>query len=337
MIDEAQIEKAIAAGRTASAEFTQSDFEPGQLERLNELCRKHGPKLRVRFYGYYRSVFDANVLQQLPDVQNLAIDCIDDAILNVERIGELRHLRRFGFGTKALDRPDFLSLLDLSNVEVLGLGENAKHNLDLAPLAQARRLRKLEVQGHSKGIASLSGLPLLEQLTLRSLRKNQSLSFLAEIEGLRVLNLILGGHETLLDLTHEGLEFLHMTQVNGLGDLGPIRRFKRLKGLGVQEQSRVGAIDLTGASLNFFSLYNCKSLKEVKGLMDQQELIQLFVIGTQLPFDELRDRAWPKSLRVLRLHSKNMKWNEATRAGLEARGYLSQGGRWFTSDLDEIY
>jgi hypothetical protein len=260
-----------------------------------------------------------------------------DDIQNEGQFAKLEHLRRLSFQVQNFDHPRFLSTLNTDNLEVLQLMDTRKNNLDLSVLARAHRLRKLTLGGHRKGIERLTGALFLEQLILWGQPKAQSLAFIGDLEALRYLRIVRGGRETLDDLRHDTLQCLIVTWVNGLRNLGPIRRFKRLEGLGVHDQIRLSSIDLTGASIKLIGLDNCKSLRELVGIEDLDELEQFTAVRTGLPLDQLRNRTWPKSLRVLRLWSSSKKWNEATRTKLLRLGYEELGERWFPSDLDEIY
>jgi hypothetical protein len=335
-IDRERIAHSAASGRLSQIQFWEPSYTPALLEQVDELCREYGHLLQVRFWNHRKSVFDAGILRHIPSVQNLAVDCMDD-IQNEGQIAKLQHLRRLSFQVQSFDHPQFLSTLNIDNLEVLQLMDTRKSNLDLSALARAHRLRKLTLGSHRKGIERLTGAVLLEQLILWGQPKALSLAFIADLEALRFLRIVRGGRETLDDVKHDTLRFLIVTWVNGLLNLGPLRRFKKLDGLGVHDQIRLSSIDLTGASIRLIGLDNCKSLKELVGIEDLGELEQFTAVKTGLPLDQLRDRTWPKSLRVLRLWSSSQKWNEATRAKLARLGYEDLGGRWFPSDLDEIY
>jgi hypothetical protein len=333
-LDEQKLAESAAQGWTSTVQFWKPDYHPALLLRIDELCQKYGVRVKVRFFNHIKEVFDASILSQLPSVQNLAVDCMEH-IKNEDQIAALSHLRRLSFQVTGLDRPEFLSRLNLANLEALTLMGTYKANLNLKPVSKAPHLRKLTVEGHRRNIESLSEAPRLEQLALWAQPRSQSLAFLTHVPTLRALGIIRGGRET-LDLTHDGLEYLNVTWVNGMHDLGPIRRFPKLKGLVVSDQIRLPSIDLTGVSIKSLALNNCKNLTHLIGLGDATQLEQFTAIKTALPLNELRDRSWPPSLRVLRLWSSSMKWNKATRATLEARGYQEVGERWFQSDLDDF-
>ena len=335
-LDERKIARSAAKGQISSIQFWQPNYQPPLLERIDGLCRKYGVHVQVRFYHHLKEGFDAAILRYLPSVQNLAVDCLEH-IENEDQMATLAHLRRLSFQVQGLDRPEFLSALNLTDVEVLTLPATRKANLDLEPVSRARRLRKLTVEGHRRGIESLSEAPRLEELILWAQPKSRSLAFLGNVPALRILKIIRGGRETLDDVRHGTLEFLNITWVNGLRDLGPIRRFPKLQGLIVSDQIRVQSIDLTGAPIKFLALDDCKNLAKVLGLGDSAQLEHFTAIRSALLLDELRDRRWPASLRVLRLWSSNMKWNKATRLKLDTLGYQEAGERWPQSDLDEVH
>jgi hypothetical protein len=335
-IDLETIAETTASGLMSQIQFWEPNYTPALLEQIDGLCREYGHLLQVRFWGHMKSVFDAGILRHIPSVQNLAVDCMDD-IQNDGQFAKLEHLRRLSFQVQNFDHPQFLSTLNIDNLEVLQLMDTRKSNLDLSALARAHRLRKLTLGRHRKGIERLTGALLLEQLILWGQPKAQSLAFIVDLEALRYLRIVRGGRETLDDLKHDTLQCLIVDWVNGLRILGPIRRFKKLEGLGVHDQIRLSSIDLTGATIRLIGLDNCKSLKELVGIEDLHKLEQFTAVRTGLPLDQLRDRTWPKSLRVLRLWSSSKKWNEATRAKLAHLGYADLGERWFPSDLDEIY
>lgn len=335
-MDPASIASNAAKGLTSCIQFWQPNYDRTRLARIEALCQTHGPKLQVRFYHHPGAPFDAATLRHIPSVQNLAIDCLDD-IVNEDHIAGLHHLRRLSLQVANLNRPGFLAALPFNHLEVLTLMGTRKNNFDLTPLAQAASLRKLILEGHRRGIEALAAAPRLEELALWGIPRSQPLDFVAHIKPLLALSLIRGGRETIHDLTHHSLKFLHLTWINGLRDLGPIGRFPSLKGLAVSDQLRLDSLDLTGANLQFLALNNCKNLVQLTGLDNLQRLEQFTATQTALPLDHLRDRTWPDSLRVLRLWSTSMKWNRATEAHLTALGYQQSAAPWRQSDLDEVF
>jgi hypothetical protein len=148
---------------------------------------------------------------------------------------------------------------------------------------------------------------------------------LSDAIGLRSLNLILGGRSSFDEFQHAALEELSIIRVRGVQTLGSLHRFPRLQSLQVEDQLQIQCIDLPGALLRRLLLSNCKNLTRIDGLELLEGLYQLRVLRTKLDLDALAQRNWPASLSVLALYSGNRKWNDATRAMLDQRGYREFG------------
>jgi hypothetical protein len=109
--------------------------------------------------------------------------------------------------------------------------------------------------------------------------------------------------------------------VRGLETVGSLYRFPRLQNLHVEDQLQIQCIDLSGALLRRVLLLNCKTLIRIDGLELLERLFELRVLRTKLDLDALAQRDWPASLSVLALYSGSRKWDDATRAMLDQRGY----------------
>jgi hypothetical protein len=319
-INDRQVRAILEAGRSPTIQFSQSMYTPSLLRRLNDLCAEFGERLEVRFYGHHNEVFDAETLTRLPDVKWLSVDCLT-TIRNEAEIGRLPCLEQLSFGVFDFDRPHFLRSLPLSNLRRLVISETAKRNFDLAPLAQAHGLRVLFLNGHTRNIEAVEGLPLLSELTLSAMPKTRSLGFLSQVPALRSLTLILGGRVSLDDFCHPLLEELNVIRVRGLASMGNLARFAYLRRLSIEDQLQLRAIDVAGTELRGLSLFNCKNLARIEGL-DQLGQLEVFRTGgTDLDLDALRDRPWPPSLKVVGLYKSSRIWNESTRRHLDGLGY----------------
>lgn len=325
LIDRAEVAAMIAEGIDPMVQFAAPDYSPQQLAQINALCEEFGAAFQVRFYGHYGSHFDAAVLEHLPAVRSLAVDC---RIENASALGRLTQLQELSFGSTDFDQPDFLATLDLSGMERLYLNETKKNNFDLAPLQAAKNLQFLYLEGHHRNIASLSNLPVLASLVLRSIGKKQGLDWIEAMPALRQLELVLGGREHIDDLSHRHLQLLQVIWVKGLASLGDLSRFPALTALRVEDLAQLRRLDLSSARLQRLSLTNCRQLSELAGLDLQTGLEELFVSQTPLPLDELRDRLWPESMRVLGLYSGSSKWNETAHASAGAKGFAIHSSRW---------
>lgn len=305
----------------------QEASTPAILASLNEACRLVKDRLQVRFYGHYGGRFDAMTLRHLPEIHNLAVDCLT-AIDNEDEIGRLPNLRSLNFGVFELDRPDFLRTIELRHLARLSLGENRKRNFDLSPLADCELLDSLFINGHSKGIDGLEGVPRLRTLTLRGYAKKHALNFVNGISTLTELKLILGGRSDLDDLSSKSLEILQIIRVQGVATTGDLSRFPTLSALRIEDQIQLKQVDLNGASLKRLALVNCKNLVELPGLDMQDQLGEFLASRVALDLDSLRDRDWPSATRSVKLYSGKNKWNDDAASRLTARNLYERGGLW---------
>lgn len=327
-IDPAEVAAAAASRERLVIQFSEPGTYPERLlHAVNEACRLAGSRLQVRFYGHYRSRFDAAVLRHLPDVQNLAADCLM-RIENEDEIGRLPKLEHLSLGVFELDRPDVLNSLDLGRLTRLTLIETRKRNIDLAPLAGCRSLAELYINGHAKGIGAIAGLPALRKLTLSAFAKRYDLQFVAAMPSLIDLTLVLGGRQNLDDLASATLETLQVLRVRGVETMGDLARFPALTALRIEDQLQITDLDLNGANLERLWLFNCKNLATLHGLDRQQRLREFSASRVALDMDALRDRDWPASTRSVQLFTGKTKWNDAAQALLAAKGVGEKGEYW---------
>lgn len=302
-------------------QFDNPDAYPiSLLQILNDICRQSTDQLEVRFYGHYKTGFDAAILRELPDVKNLSLDCLL-TIRNEDMISNLGNLSKLHFGVFEIDRPEFLNSLDLSALTSIILGENRKRNLNLSPLATCASLEQLTIGGFSDEIDAVAGLPNLKEITLRSFAKRHRIAFLKGVPNLQHLTLILGGRVSIEEFSSESLKELQLIRVQGLTSLGDLSRFSNLRWLWVEDQLKVNSLDLSGTQLEHLTLYNCKSLANLSSLESQTRLREFQSSRVLLNSDALRDFRWPISAQTVRIFSGTRKWNETAAASLKARGF----------------
>jgi protein phosphatase 1 regulatory subunit 7 len=318
-VTESEVRAIVISGRRPVIQFSSACYSDELLAEINQLCEEFGATLEVRFYGHYGSFFDATTLQKIPQVKSLSIDCLTE-IRNESAISDLSHLTELSFGVYQFDCPNFLETLNVTRLTKLSLIENTRRNFDLAPLIKAQNLRTLSIHGHTRHIEVLRTLANLSELDLRSMPKQQSLGFLGSVNGLQSLRLILGGRPT-LDFQHSSLQELDVLRVQGISDIGDLRRFPQLKTLHIEDQLQLRSIDLAGAPLSKIILANCKNLRKLNGLESLNTIAEIRISQTKINLDEWLDRDWPSSLKVLALYVGNRKWNEAARKHLDQRGF----------------
>jgi len=307
--------------------------KPGQskalLKSINALCKVFGKKLPIRFYAHYQDDFDASVLEHLPDVQWLLVDCLQQ-ISNSEKLFELPKLKKLSFGVYNYDTRDFLNKLDIDKLEQLSIGETKKRNFDLSPLREGNQIRSLSVAGHDKNIDVISDMESLETLNLHFIGKRTSLEFVSSIAKLRALKITLGGRQNIDEIKHPLLKELEIIRIRGFNDLGDLSRFPHLKRLHIADQIKVLSISLQNPYLNELKILNCKALNELNGLEALKNINHVRCYKTSLDYENLSQLNWAKSLKILALYSGNNKSDEALRRQLDSRGFKE-----FSKTLEE--
>jgi hypothetical protein len=276
-----QIGKVIESGRMPVLQFSQPPSSE-LLERADAFCCEFGSEVQIRFFGFGWNKFDTSLLSGLPNVANLSIDTIRK-ISDFGPIAKLPKLTRLRFGVHEHPDGGFLQQLDLARFTHLTLAENKRRNFDLAPLAHARSLKRLFIQGHHKSIEAISQLPCLEDVSLSGFPKRHDLLFLNELAAMSSLLLILGSRQSIAEFSHPGLRELKIVWVRLLEDLGPLGRFTRLEKLVIEDQLRLTQLDISGLHLRRLHILNCKNLKRITGLEEQSQLKDFTMCGTKLP------------------------------------------------------
>jgi hypothetical protein len=324
-VDRREIEEKIAAGCHVILQFDGPCYNPDILKKINNLCGEWGENLHVRFYGFYKTKFDASCLQFLPEVAALSIDCLREAV-NLSTLNELGNLRRLLIGIYKLDCPDFLKFLRLENLEGLTLSETAKSNFDLAPLQTCHKLEELGLVGHTKNINGITRLPALRTLFLSRISKRQNLGFVSGIKNLKKLTLILGGRENIDEIKHPALEQLEIIRVMGFSNFESLGTFPSLRSLKIEDQIRVEKIIFTASNKNLESLRisNCKNLHNLVGLNYLTKLNEIFIFETMLNVDSIIQQQLPPSLKIFRFFTGKIKEDKEVRKKLDALGYLER-------------
>ena len=321
-----QVQADLDAGKHPIIQFSKPVHDRALLRQVNNLCLTFGNRLTVRFYDHLRIGFDASVVIDLPDVQNLCVDCLYDRMRNEDSLHDLKSLRSLVIDVEHLNRPDFLFGFDLTGLESLIVCDvTGSRSLDLAPLAAARQLTEVRIAGTTKNISAISSLPKLAVLALSSMPKSQSLTFVNAVPSLKELSLLLGGRASIDEIAHTGLKMLSICRVQGLETLGSLRRFPALRSLKIEEQPRLARVSLGSDSLREAFLLECKNLAHIDDLEAARRLIHLRVYGTQVNLDELVDFAWPLTMKVLALYTGRVRQDEVLRARLDQRGYTEFG------------
>ena len=290
--------------------------------RKRHLAARFGDLLEVRFYGHETGGFDCAVLEKIPSVTNLSIDCLRRAS-NIEALAQLAHLNTLSLGIEELSDADVLAYPNLRRLRDLTIGESKSDALDLSHLNAFSELERLRICGHTRGIQALTAVRSLKCLWLNRIGKQTRLDFLSELDNLHTLGLLLGGRASIAEIELPHLAELDISLVKGLVDLGDLARFRELRSLRIDQQARLEAIAFSQANAELRSVYlvHCKSLRSLSGLENLPRLEQLLIWSPVLNRQELLSLKLPQSLAICSLYTSKEREDALIRAELDARGY----------------
>lgn len=323
-VDEAGIHEILAKGKFGIIAFDDACYDETLLREINALCRIFGAELGVRFYRHHKTGFDGHWLALLPDVAWLSLDCMTP-LRAPEYLRDLRNLRKLQLGL--YDQPDsgLLSGLCLEDLVELRIWDSSEPSLDLSPLERCHRLELLVISGQTKGIGSISRLPVLRTLRLKSIPKKHQLPRLDLLPSLRELTLESGSREDIDDVSSSSVEKLSVNRILGLATIGNLARFPSLNHLRVENQSQLITVELGQIPLlKKLVLANCKKLGDLGDLRELASLIHLKKVTfdrTAVDLDGLLNAPLPASLRTLRFWTGKVKADRVIRVRLDALGY----------------
>jgi protein phosphatase 1 regulatory subunit 7 len=320
-VSEQEIQQHIQEGKRVIVQFVSQNYNRQILDRLNNLCAKYDDNFHVRFYGHYGESFDCNVLNNLPNVKALSIDCLIKAD-NIEAVTKLTNLQRLAIGVFEMKETDILSAENLQHVKELILLDTKTKAFNLEHLVKYQNLSSLVISGHTKNIDAVSTLNRLRTLRLNSILK-LPLHFVNALTELKSLSIILGGRDNIHELAENKIEDLELVWIRGLNDLSNIGNFRKLKTLRIEDQIRLSHIDFDRElpELSDLKILNCKTLSLISGLENLPALNQFRVYKTSIDFEQFVQQPLPNSLQVLAFYTTRNKVDAQIKERLKIMGY----------------
>lgn len=302
----------------------QTTTQPDALtcKRLNESLFAQRPQLELRVYDFDGAVCDLSFLKHLDNVRHFSADCLQQAT-GMQHLASLNQLHSLAIGIGELQDFDFLSRLPVDNLRTLYLGKTSSARPELQALARFSQLRTLYLEGQQKQIEVIAGLPRLHDLTLRSL-KLERLDFLQGLPRLRLLDIkqcIVRDWSALQRM--QGLQFLELWQIRGLGDLSFLSSMSGLQYLFLQALGQLGQLPGLAqlGKLRRVQLDTLRNLRDIDSLQQASALQEFIHIADRhwKPAD-YRDLLRMPSLKSAKVDFGNEKKNQVFRAMLSQQG-----------------
>jgi protein phosphatase 1 regulatory subunit 7 len=321
-IDKDFIETELKLGKEVILQFVDRSYTDKILADINELCLAHDENLCIRFYGHYSEPFDCNVLQKIPHVKCLYIDCMISAN-NLHQVKKLLNLRSLCLGIFEIEDPEILSASNLKDLTELIIDTTKTKAFNLGHLRGFRKLKSLRISGHTKNIDAIGVLSELETLTLYAIKK-VPLHFINQLKQLKKLEILLGGRDNLNELELNAIEHLDITWVRGLRDLSCLANFPQLKSLKIEDEIQLATLDFNTIypHLTEVKLYNCKKLETIEGLKNLPQLNTLVINQTNIDFGKFMEQELPKSLKTFGFHTYKSKVDKEIQAVVESKGFI---------------
>lgn len=260
---------------------TSSPVDSNSWKRINEQLIPKRPDIEIRIYGHYSSKCDLALLESIPDVRNLSVDCLMN-VSNAERIGDLSNLEILSVGIFDLEDFNFLERVPAS-LKKLFLGSTKSKKPTLSNLRRFTALKELYIEGHNKDIEVIGQLESIEKLVLRS-TSPKDICFIRKLKNLWSLDIKLGGIKDLKPL--EGLEnikYLELWLVKGLSDISVISSMSGLEYLFLQALKNIKSFPDTSRLVNLRRVYldTMKGLTDVSGLLNAPHLQEYIHVCAQ--------------------------------------------------------
>ena len=224
------------------------------------------PDVELRVYGHYSKECDLSFVSRMTNVRRFAADSLRRA-RNIDRIAELHGLESLSLGIFELQNFEVLEHVT-PDLNTLRIGPTRSRKPDLAPLARFASLRTIYIEGHSRNIEVLAGLPKLEDATLRSVT-TPNLEYLRPLPNLWSLDIKLGGIRSLIGVEgKKSIKYLELWQIREFSEVDTITTLSGLQNLLLQSLPHIARIPPLSESQDLRRI----TLINLKGLTDLSEL-----------------------------------------------------------------
>jgi hypothetical protein len=234
--------------------------------------------------------------QQFPEVRLYIKNAFGG---NLEELAGFEHLRSLAIDE--IDAKSFEVLTGFTELRKLEIYPTRSVVPSIASIANCRKLKKLKIQGHGKGLETIASLKGLVELRLLNL-KTKSLEPLTDHPTIERLEILYASTRILAPLaTMDRLRRLLLSHIRGLEamDLEPLSS-NRLDMFSLSDEPHVEDLDSLGcANIGHLSLDNLRSLRTLRSLRFWPQLTTLGLRGAHPDDGSLVEVATNPSLRHL--------------------------------------
>lgn len=282
------------------------------IDLIRQACVRYGSNFSVYFYDHSGDIFDAAILDQLPELESLSIGSIFECI-NIEAVARLPALKRLNFSPVGKQPADILRLIGANRLEWLTLGNTFEPKADLTPLGQSTSLKTLRLLSRGKNLEAIGNCASLVELSMHPAEKDD-LSFIGNLPHLETLKFTMGKRSSITQIEQApALRTLSFHWVNTLEDLGDLQRFPTLWRLQIEDQKRlrrlkVGPANLALEHINSDGLDDVEGFSELPALKSFNDFNGTFRPDwSDIPPTVTHFALWPPSLKKRELHNAEVR------------------------------
>jgi hypothetical protein len=296
-------------------------------ELLDSEFFRRRPEVELRVYGPDQPVCDLSFTARMAHVLHFTANYLLNAT-GVEAIAEMPNLQTLAIGVYGLDNFNFLWNLT-HKLTALVLGQTRSKKPDLSPLCRFGKLTRIFLVGQQKNIEVLSGLKLLEDVTLSSI-STLNVEYLKGLHHMWSLDVMLGGiHDFTALEGMENIKHLELLQVRELKHIDFISRTLGLQNLLLRNLPRITSLPSFRAlsRLSRVTLCNLKGIRDFSALQWAPALEEFILIEgqPQQPEDFLPVLRNP-SLRRASAHFGSIRKEQRFKKLLHDHGIEEYGG-----------
>ncbi len=259
-------------------------IDENSLRLLNQQLFTARPDVAFRIYGH--PFKDMSFISSLTNVRKLCLDCMYDAVENLDVLGKLTYLEDLRIDI--YNQKDFSFLEKITdNLKKLSLNAN-KTSLDANKLLRFGGLEWLDIQDMKKNIHVIAELKGLKYFRIKGITAS-SLEFINSLHRLQELHIYGGKNDLTVLYSNKNIQHLLLSGIKGLDNLDLITSLPNLESVKVQYISDITS--LPDLSENHF-------LKDIE-LMSMKNLTDLSTAQFAPALEEFEYSCVSKELKPL--------------------------------------
>jgi protein phosphatase 1 regulatory subunit 7 len=129
-IERELIERLSQEGKEVIVQFSETTPNEDLLIELDTLCSKYNENFAIRFYGFHGESFNCGIIDKIPNVKSLYVDCLTNAH-NINALSRPQSLKKLSLEIFELKETEILNFNNFKNISELRIGNTRTKALNL--------------------------------------------------------------------------------------------------------------------------------------------------------------------------------------------------------------